>query len=482
MLFNSIEFALFMAVVFLVYWAISDRFKWIVLLTSSYYFYMGWNAKYVFLIFFTTLVSYGCGLLLERTDNKGKRKIILTGALIICLGILFLFKYFSFFFDSLTSVLSALSIQVHSVTLKLLLPVGISFYTFQTLSYVIDVYNGNCPAEHHFGKYATFISFFPQLVAGPIERTTNLMPQIKCPRPFDYNNATYGLKLMAWGFLKKIAIADVLAQYVDMVYGHVTWYKGFSLVLVSLFFTLQIYCDFSGYSDIAIGTAKLLNIDLMTNFRSPYFSSSIKEFWARWHISLSTWFRDYVYIPLGGNRVGKLRHRINLVITFLLSGLWHGANWTFVVWGGVHGLANAVESLFPKKEDSKWSWTKWMRTILVFGFCGMAWVLFRANSISDAIYVFANFHEGIRNTTEYFTKGFLDIGLNNVGVVLRILLPCVLLGIYDYFSLKRDVIQVISSKPVIIRWIIYFFIGLMVYSAVFIYGKVENTQFIYFQF
>ena len=288
MLFNSLAFAVFLPIVFIAYWAVPHKFRWPILLVSSYYFYMSWNPEYVVLIFLTTAVSYGAALGIERAP-KAKKWILLL-ALGICLGVLFVFKYFNFFSASVTGLLSLLAIPMHPVTVSLLLPVGISFYTFQTLSYVIDVYRGEIPAERNFGVYAAFVSFFPQLVAGPIERTGNLLPQITSRKTFDYQKASYGLKLMAWGFFKKLAVADVLGKYVDAAYGSLELCTGFDLFAAIFFFTIQIYCDFSGYSDIAIGTAKLLGIDLMTNFKSPYFSLSIKEFFSRWHISLSTLF------------------------------------------------------------------------------------------------------------------------------------------------------------------------------------------------
>ncbi len=303
MLFNSFAFAFFFPLVFLLYWALPHRWRWFLILIASYYFYMSWNAKYVFIIFATTGIAYVAAMMMENECDKKKKKLIMTGAAIICLGVLFFFKYFNFVSESVTDILRVFSLQLNPLTLKIVLPVGISFYTFQTLSYVIDVYRGDIVAEHHFGKYAAFISFFPQLVAGPIERSSNLLPQIKAEHKFDYDKATYGLKLMAWGYFKKIVIADAISQIVSKVYDYPERYYGFSLVLAIIFFSIQIYCDFSGYSDIAVGTAKMMGIDLMTNFKSPYFSQSIKEFWGRWHISLSTWFRDYVYIPLGGNRV-----------------------------------------------------------------------------------------------------------------------------------------------------------------------------------
>ena len=449
------------------------------MLISSYYFYMSWNARYVFLIFFTTVISYCAARVLEREKSKIKRKWILLGTALLCLGVLFFFKYFNFLSESVCECLSWFAIEVHPVLLNLLLPVGISFYTFQTLSYVIDVYRGNVPAEHHFGYYATFISFFPQLVAGPIERTGNLLPQIKSEHHFEYSQATYGLKLMAWGFYKKIVIADTLAKYVSAVYDNPTQYQGFVLVIATLFFTIQVYCDFSGYSDIAIGTAKLLGINLVTNFRSPYFSQSVKEFWSRWHISLSQWFRDYVYIPLGGNRVGKVRQAFNLLATFLVSGLWHGANWTYVIWGGIHGLAQTFENVFnskKKKESTGFVWC--IRVFVVFIFASFAWIFFVSHSVGDAIYVITHMFEGLTSPLSYIQRGFLDIQME--WETLLLVGGCVfILGLYDYFSLKHDVIKIISKKKLIIRWSIYILFMLLI---IFLSQKGVAAEFIYFQF
>lgn len=342
MLFNSFSFAIFLPIVFVVYWTVPHRVRWILLLIASYYFYMSWNVKYVILILFTTVVSYTASRLIEKNYSYIWNKIFLYAAIVSCIGVLFFFKYFNFFSESINRLFAHFAIHLHLIILKYLLPVGISFYTFQTLSYVIDVYKGKVKPEHNFGIYATFISFFPQLVAGPIERTENLLPQIKARHNFDSEQALFGAKLMLWGYFKKLVIADTLAQYVDLVFANLEAYHGFDLVIAIFFFTLQIYCDFSGYSDIAIGTADLFGIKLMTNFKSPYFSSSIKEFWNRWHISLSSWFKDYIYIPLGGNRCSKARCAMNVIITFLASGLWHGANWTFIIWGGASWTCSGV--------------------------------------------------------------------------------------------------------------------------------------------
>lgn len=479
MLFNSMAFAFFLPIVFIIYWSLPHKFRWVLLLAASYYFYMSWNAKYVFLILFTTIISYAAAVLMERSEHRRQKKWILAGTAILCLGVLFFFKYYNFVSESVANLLRLFAIPLRPLTVKLLLPVGISFYTFQTLSYVIDVYRGDVRAERHFGHYAAFISFFPQLVAGPIERTNNLLPQIKAVHEFNYDQATYGLKLMAWGYFKKIVIADTLCAYVDRVYGAPREFQGFALVLATVFFTLQIYCDFSGYSDIAIGTAKLMGINLMTNFRSPYFSQSIKEFWSRWHISLSTWFRDYVYIPLGGNRVRRFRHAINLMITFLASGLWHGANWTFVVWGGIHGAAQVVENaLIPREKRSSRGIVRWLRILAVFTFCTLAWVFFVSDSIGDAFYVFGHLFDGISSPVRYLKDGFMNISMGEQEL-LMVAFCVLLLSIFDLLSLKRDVIEMVSRKGMVTRWLIYILFLLII---VFFSQKGIAAEFVYFQF
>ena len=481
MLFNSFQYGIFFPIVFAIYWGLPEKFRWPVILISSYYFYMSWNVKYVVLILFTTIISYFAALLIERyRENKPAKKFILVLSLIACLGVLFVFKYYNFMAESFANFMSLFAIKLHPATLNLLLPVGISFYTFQTLGYVIDVYRGEARAEKNFGIYAAFISFFPQLVAGPIERTNNLLPQIKAKHVFNYEQAAYGIKLMTWGFFKKLAIADTLATYSDKVFNNVYNFQGFALILAALFFTIQIYCDFSGYSDIARGCAKMMNIDLMENFRSPYFSASIKEFWSRWHISLSTWFRDYVYIPLGGNRVSKFRHCLNLMITFITSGLWHGANWTFVIWGAVHGLAQIVENFFTRPKDL--SGLKWaLRVMMTFIFVSLAWIFFRANNVSEAVYIFSNLFTGINNLWEYFAiNGYKVFEIDRL-VKIQLTLSIAALFIYDYESLKYDVINKISSLNLLARWFVYEF---LVMSTVFIYifFAANNVNFIYFQF
>lgn len=485
MLFNSLAFAVFLPIVFFLYWALPNKYRPIWILLTSYYFYMSWNVKYVVLILFTTVVSYGCAILMRRW--KKKKTVLLCATLIASLGVLFFFKYFNFFSLSVANVLTRLSIQVHPVTLSLMLPVGISFYTFQTLSYVIDVYRGDAEPEKNFLTYAAFISFFPQLVAGPIERTGNLLPQIKGEHRFDKENATYGLLLMAWGFFKKLVVADNLAIYADQIFDDVHYYGGFSMLLAAFFFTFQIYCDFSGYSDIAIGCAKLFDINLMTNFRSPYFAISIKDFWSRWHISLSTWFRDYVYIPLGGNRVSKVRNAFNLLVTFLVSGLWHGAAWHFVVWGGLHGALQVLQNCFPfmrrimrrakEEPESVRGPVIWICRIVTFVIVMLAWVFFRAETVSDALYVLVHMWDGLLSPVSYVTKGLTDFGMG-AAEVLSLAVPFVMLMAFDYASLREDPIRRLRKLNKPVRWVIYYgFVFLVLMLASF-----NAQEFVYFQF
>ena len=474
MLFNSLSYAIFLPLVFIIYWLLPNKYRWVLLLIASYYFYMSWNAKYVFLIFITTFTSYLCAILIEK--NREHKKLILTITLLVCLGILFVFKYFNFFFESINYLLGN---KLHSISLNLLLPVGISFYTFQTLSYCIDVYRGNIKAEKHFGYYATFVSFFPQLVAGPIERPDNLLPQLRKEKEFDYNKAVYGLKLMTVGFFKKIVVADNLAYYVDMVYNDLSYYHGFALVLAAFFFTIQIYCDFSGYSDIAKGSAKLLNIDLMDNFKTPYFSTTIKEFWSRWHISLSSWFKDYVYIPLGGNRCSRLRHYFNLLATFLVSGLWHGANITFVIWGGIHGLLQILEDIFHIKKNTKtYSFSWFIRVILVFMLMSITWVFFRASNLHDALYIFRHMFDGITNLRSYIVSGLYSFGVKSPYLLTMLAIYLIPLFIIDYINVKHDALTILNNKPMAIRYLAYFVMLLMILLL----HYVGEVNFIYFQF
>lgn len=471
MLFNSLAFAIFLPIVFILYWALPHKYRYILLFIASYYFYMSWNVKYVVLILFTTFISYASGLMIGETDLKRRKTLLLSFTLLTSLGVLFFFKYANLFLNTVSVACSKFAIPLHPVTLNFMLPVGISFYTFQTLSYVIDVYKKKVEPERNFIRYAAFIAFFPQLVAGPIERTENLLPQISKEQFFTYELAAYGLKLMAWGFFKKLVIADTVGVYVDQIYSESYYYNGFSLFLATLFFTMQIYCDFSGYSDIAIGCAKLFGIDLMTNFKSPYFSKSLKEFWSRWHISLSTWFRDYVYIPLGGNRVSTKRKHLNLIITFLVSGLWHGANYTFVLWGLFHGVGQVLEKTLGK-------WFSWLQNrVVTFFLIVLGWVFFRADTVSEAFYVFSHMCSGITSPVTYVLKGVRDFHMTGLDA-FSVIVPVVVLFIYDFIALKDDPIKKISALSKKKRWTLYY--GFMLFFLLF--ASFNSTEFVYFQF
>ncbi|MCK5082965.1 MAG: MBOAT family protein, partial [Candidatus Omnitrophica bacterium] len=403
MLFNSLHFLIFFPVVVLAYFSMGHRFRWIFLLCASYYFYMCWKPEYVLLIMASTLIGYYTGLQMDKATVRSRRKMFLILSLVSNLGILFAFKYFNLLNDSLRAGFNHFNILYNIPAFDVLLPIGISFYTFQTLSYTIEVYRGNQKPEKHLGIFALYVAFFPQLVAGPIERSTNLLPQFYQRQRFDLQRIKNGLLLMAWGFFKKLIIADRIAVLVNQIYNNPTDYSGAPLIIATYLFAFQIYCDFSGYSDIAIGGAQVLGIDLMKNFKFPYMAKSVSEFWKRWHISLSTWFRDYLYIPLGGNRVTTQRWFFNIIIVFLISGLWHGANWTFVIWGALHGFYILFSFVTAKKRQSMASLLRldqypkiWgaVKTFITFNLIVFAWIFFRANSISDAMYICAHLFSG----------------------------------------------------------------------------------------
>lgn len=374
MLFNSVQFLIFYVAV-LALFAVVGRFRWLLILASSYLFYMAWKWQYVFLLLLSTVIDYRCGIGVEDAKSLSKRKFYLGLSLASNLSLLFFFKYFNFFMTTVEE-LAGHSLY-HS---SLLLPVGISFYTFQTMGYTIDVFRGHIKAERHFGYFALYVIYFPQLVAGPIERAGNLLEQFRTRFSLKFDNVYEGLKLALWGLFKKVVIADRVAVFVDSMFNHPEAYSGGSLALASVLFSVQIYCDFSGYSDIAIGISRTLGVDLMKNFDCPYFSKSIGEFWKRWHISLSTWFRDYLYIPLGGNRVAAGRWAFNIFATFVVSGLWHGANWTFLFWGALHGAYLLLERwlTFLNRLPGP------VRMLLTYLQVLLAWVYFRANSIGEA--------------------------------------------------------------------------------------------------
>lgn len=481
MLFNSTSFAVFLIIVFILYYLVPHRLRWVFLLLASYAFYMNLHIRYGLLLFAATLLTYVMAIQLEKADTAArKRRCLLSGILPLILILLF-FKTASPIIDRLNTLIDAGRLTMQPLTVRILLPAGVSFYFFQSMGYLIDVYKGKIHAERHFGFYALFVSFFPQLLAGPIGRADSLLPQYKKERPFDYDNVTYGLKLMAWGYFKKLVIADVFATVVDKVYNQPYSYVGLVFIIVTVMFAIEIYCDFSGYSDIAVGCAKLFGIDLMTNFKSPYFSFSIKEFWSRWHISLSTWFRDYVYIPLGGNRVGKWRHCLNLMITFLVSGFWHGSSLTYLFWGGIHGLLQIIETLiYPKKRKGQTVVRKkhWWQLPITFLLLCFTWIFFRANTIQDAFWVIQKLFWDASRPFNYLKTAAICLDMPYISMA-GMFLSAVLLGVYDWISLKQDVIRLISRQKCFVRWPVY--VLLLVVIALFS-NKGIATEFIYFQF
>ncbi len=480
MLFNSLQFIIFFPIVVAAYFALNPKYRWILLLLASYYFYMCWSYKYIVLIMFSTVVDYFSGILMHRTEKTRIRKLLLIASLTTNLGLLFFFKYFNFFGDSVNYFFDKFNIFAEVPTYSLLLPVGISFYTFQTLSYTIDIYRRKQAPEYHFGRFALFVSFFPQLVAGPIERSVNLIPQFRQDFKFEYERVKEGILLMAWGFFKKVVIADRLAEYVNLVYNNPTEFGGFQNIIATFFFSFQIYCDFSGYSDIAIGAALIMGYRLMTNFRRPYLAMNIREFWQRWHISLSTWFRDYVYISLGGNRVVKWRWYYNLFITFLVSGLWHGAEWTFVIWGALHGfyLVFAIwtgklrENLNSRIGISKFPGLyKFTQVFVTFILVYFAWIFFRANNTHDAFLIIGN--------TFRFT-GNATLNLFNFGVDFYIAFISIgLLLVIEYFEEFAELYGKLKLRiPRLWKWAIL----AVVIFVVLILGVWDEADFLYFQF
>ena len=485
MLFNSLHFVLFFPVVMALYFIIKPKYRWVLLLIASYYFYMSWNPIYIVLILFSTIIDYTVGIFLEKEKRRIQRNVLLIVSLSSNLGLLFLFKYYNFFNSAVADTLLLFGYEYSYSVLNVLLPVGISFYTFQTLSYTIDIYKGRQSAQHHFGKFALFVSFFPQLVAGPIERSTNLLPQFDKEFEFDYQRITDGFKLMFWGLFKKVVIADKLAIIVNQVYNDVDSYDGFTLLLATIFFAFQIFCDFSGYSDIAIGCAKVFGFDLMKNFQIPYYSKNISEFWKRWHISLSTWFRDYVYIPLGGNRTSKVRWYFNLFITFFISGIWHGANWTFMIWGSLHGLYLICAIVFKKTKtvinhtlgltDGKLV-TKIVQISTTFFLVDFAWIFFRANSVNDALTIIQRITNINLNPTA-LVNSLYQLGVDRETLITA-LLSILIMEIVHLFDRSGPFIDKLNRLSTWKRWVIYY--SFTLYFLFF--GTFSEQDFIYFQF
>lgn len=494
MLFNSFEFLIFFPTVVLLYFLLPHRFRWVLLLLASYTFYMFWRVDYAIILVISTLIDYGCGRMMDHypDEKRGKRKYWLWLSLLSNLGILFTFKYYNFFSTAAEELANLLGVNYAAPAFQLLLPMGISFYTFQTMSYSIDVYYGRVKAERHLGIFALFVTFFPQLVAGPIERAENLLDQLKQKHTFEYERVTNGLKLMAWGLFKKMVIADRLAPMVNEVYNTPEEYVGIPLILATVFFAFQIYCDFSGYSDIAIGSANVMGFKLMENFRTPYYARSIKEFWGRWHISLSTWFRDYLYIPLGGNRVLKWRWYYNLFITFVVSGLWHGANWTFIVWGALHGFYLVFAEASKEQRNTlaealglmKRPWLyKALQVGTTFSLVCLAWVFFRANTINDAWYISTHMLSGLSesvNVIAYNMDGLRTEWLYLGQSLSKLLAAFFVIAILELVQLQQrgKGLQLMFSHNPLLRWSGYYIlVALIIFMGVF-----GQNEFIYFQF
>ncbi len=476
MTFTSPEFVIFFAAFVPIYFLTAYHYRWIVLLAASYFFYAYGSGVYVGLIIFSTCVDYVAARAMGATDNPRRRKLFLAASLTVNLGTLFIFKYFNFFNHSFATFAAAINLSYPINVLDVLLPIGISFYTFQSMAYTIDVYRGAIQPEKHFGIMAAFVAFFPQLVAGPIERAPHFLPQFRRRANFESARAAAGLRLILWGAFKKIVIADRLAIYVNTVYNTPSAYSGVPLIVATVFFAFQIYCDFSAYSDIAIGTAQILGFDLMDNFRQPYFAKSVREFWARWHISLSTWFRDYLYIPLGGSRVPFPRYLLNLMIVFVVSGLWHGASWTFVIWGALHGLFIVGEAVLQRR-GVRLKLPSVVQVVITFGLVGFAWIFFRANNLADASYIVTHLFSFRDNTlTEPFASGLLGAQVEFVLSWGLIGLLLVVDGLIVRFGFER----LFRVSPVYVRWAMYYAAGAaVIFSG--LYG-IGAQQFIYFKF
>ncbi len=468
MLFNSIQFIYFFTIVVSLYFLSPFKWRWLILLISSYYFYMSWNVNYVFLILFTTIISYITAIKIEDSKNHFIKKLYLTISIVSSLGVLFFYKYYNFFGSSINTIFDFTNAKVQIPYLKLLLPVGISFYTFQTLSYSIDVFKGSMKTERHFGIYALYVSFFPQLVAGPIERSTRLMPQFRVKHKPSLENIIIGFKWIILGYFMKLVIADRLGLYVDSVYNNVYQHTGSTFLIATFLFAFQIFGDFAGYSSIAIGIARIMGFKLMTNFNRPYLASSISDFWHRWHISLSTWFRDYFYIPIGGSKVSIPRWYMNLFLTFLVSGLWHGSNWTFVIWGALHGIYIIIENLFKLQIKSRniSIIEKFLRGIIVFILVDFAWIFFRANNVKEAFYI-------IKNIGNLSSDIFMDNKIFFYGSI-----GLIILFIND-FIIENSTDSIILNSKLNNKIIIYFTFLVCVILSI---GVFNGGQFIYFQF
>ena len=494
MLFNSLDFMIFFPIVVLVYFIIPKKIRYIWLLVVSYYFYMCWNVEYALLIGISTIITYLSGLLLGKFQKIWLRKLVVALSFISNLGILIFYKYFDFILENVNLVLQKMDVQMVSNPFDIILPVGISFYTFQALSYTMDVYRNEIEPEKNPLRYGLFVSFFPQLVAGPIERSKNLLKQVKNVhnlKLWNYDRVANGLVMMVWGLFQKMVIADRISIYVDSVYENLYAVGTTETFFAAIGFSIQIYCDFAAYSTIAIGAAKVMGFELMENFDTPYFATSIKEFWRRWHISLSTWFRDYLYIPMGGNRKGKIRKYFNVLVTFLVSGLWHGASWNYVLWGGFHGIYQIIgEILLPvrkkvvsifKVNENVFSY-KFGQMVFTFSLTTLTWVFFRAKTLEEALYFFERMFTRW-NPWVFFNEGLYNFGLDRVEVnILFVALITMFLVEWVKYTKNKVISDFLMEQNLWFRWLVV--IGWIV--LILVYGEYgltfDSNQFIYFQF
>lgn len=484
MLFNSFKFYCFFVIVFFIYYGMPHKWQKYILLIANFYFYISWNPVMSILLLGITILSFLAACLMERKETW--KRLVLSADIFLSVVILVIFKYFNFFNEIINHFIERWRLPLHELKMfHIILPIGISFYLFQTISYVVDVYRGKYKAERNFLYYTLYVSFFLTISSGPIERAEHLLPQLKTEKEPIYENLTYGLKRISIGLFKKVAIADMLAFYIDAAYENIHSYTGIPLIVITLLYTVQIYCDFSGYSDIAIGCSRMLGLRLKENFCLPYFSSSIKVFWRRWHVSLSSWLTDYIYIPMGGNRGTYVRYLGNLMITFLISGLWHGANYTYILWGGYHAILMIVQALYTKYRKNKigqQTLNKWnhgflitIKVLCTFIAVDIGWIFFRANSIKDAIWIIKNL---LNFSGQVFWGVFDGMIISNI---VMLIVPLVLLIVIDMGNyLQGDIIDWISKKKICIRWVVY---AIFVF-IIFIYLPVTSVQkqFIYFQF
>lgn len=491
MLFNSIQFLFFFVIVTGIYFQLPHKYRWIHLLISSCIFYAAFVPIYLFILFATIIIDYYAGLFIQQATGRNRKRWLVVS---ICanVGVLAIFKYYNFIVANINLLLGVVlpeNIYYSVPILHILLPIGLSFHTFQAMSYTIEVYRGKQKAERHFGIYALYVMFYPQMVAGPIERPQQIIHQFYQKQEFNYFNATKGLKLMAWGLLKKVVIADRLARFTDPIFDHPKQYSSISILIASILFSYQIYCDFSGYSDMALGAARVMGFRLMRNFDHPYHASSISDFWRRWHISLSTWFRDYLYIPLGGSRVSASKKYLNVMIVFVVSGLWHGAAWNFIIWGTLHGFYQIMGGLLKPfrarlaillgMHDAS-ATRKTLGIVTNFSLVTVAWIFFRAHSLTDATYMVGQLIAVPQGLKEYIATGTLILGdsLPSQKVLPLYFFLIVCLEIISIIDVKYKIDTIMFRLPRYLRWGVYY-LGLI---TIVMFGAFDERQFIYFQF